>query len=101
MGKLVIGKIQPATGYLLVEPEEVQRQTAGGIVLPESHEEKPQQGKVLAVGGNEVLESGAKRVAPAKKGEEIIYRKWGGAEVKVDGKEYCFLKFEDVLAVVK
>lgn len=93
--------LKPAAGYLLLEPEEAQNTTASGIVLPDKAGEKPQSGKVLAVGDPEVLEGGAKREAGIKVGDRIIYKKWGGNEIKIDGKEYLFVKFDDVLAVYK
>jgi len=98
MDKKTVSKIQPTQGYVLVEPEEKQKKTVSGIYLPDSHDEKPQQGKVLAVGPDE-----PKRKAPCKKGDMVIYKKWGGDEVKmgIGEKEYLFVKFEDVLAVVK
>jgi chaperonin GroES len=91
-------KLQPTQGYLLLEPVEVTKKTKSGIYLPDSHDEKPQQAKVLAVGADL-----PKRKAPAKKGDVVVYKKWGGDEVKFDvsGKEYLFVKFEDVLAIVK
>ena len=94
-------KITPASGYLLVEPTKTERKTASGIVLPDSHEEKPQKGKVLAVGGAEITESGVKREAPCKVGETVIYKEWGGNEYKEGEKEYLFIKFEDILGIVK
>lgn len=91
----------PTAGYLIVEPVVVEEKTAGGIYLPDSaSNEKPQQGTVLAVGTDEVTDSGVKRTSPAKVGQKIVYKKWGGNEVKVDGQEYLFVKFEDVLAVI-
>ena len=84
-------KITPASGYLLVEPTKTERKTASGIVLPDSHEEKPQKGKVLAVGGAEITESGVKREAPCKVGETVIYKEWGGNEYKEGEKEYLLL----------
>lgn len=95
----VVDRLIPSAGYLLVEPAQSQTRTAGGIYLPDSADEKPQKGKVLSVGADEITEHGAKRVAPVKKGDTVIYKKWGGNEVKVDNKEYLFVKFEDVLAV--
>lgn len=95
-------KIQPAAGYILIEPAEAEKQTASGIVLPESHDEKPQKGKVLAVGEPEPCECGGKceRKAPCKVGETVIYKKWGGNEYKTaEGKELLFVKFEDIMAV--
>ena len=95
---LTPSSLQPLPGYVLVEPSQAETQTASGIYLPDSHDEKPQQAKVLAVGPDL-----PKRKAPAKKGDTVIYKKWGGDEVKFDisGKEYLFVKFEDILAIVK
>lgn len=93
--------LNPAPGYLLVEPLEPQTKTASGIYLPDSVNEKPQKGKVLAVGSEEITDSGAKRSSPAKMNQEVIYKKWGGNEVKIDAKEYLFVKFEDILAVIE
>ena len=94
-------KITPASGYILVEPTKTERKTASGIVLPDSHEEKPQKGKVLAVGEAEITESGVKRESPCKVGQTVIYKEWGGNEYKEGEKEYLFIKFEDILGIVK
>ncbi|MDP4031157.1 MAG: co-chaperone GroES [Patescibacteria group bacterium] len=97
-------KLQPAAGYLLVEPVAAVKKTAAGIYLPDSHDEKPQQGKVVAVGADEVTDTGTKRPAPCKSGDTIIYKKWGGNEVKLgvtDKDEILFIEFKDVLATVK
>jgi len=93
--------LKPAAGYILIEPEEAEKKTSSGIVLPESHEEKPQRGKVLAVGPDEVLDSGQKRKSPCKVGDTIVYKKWGGNEYEVEGKELLFIKFDDILAIVE
>lgn len=93
--------LKPAAGYLLLEPEEAETKTASGIVLPDTAGEKPQSGRVLAVGEDEVTDSGAKRSAPAKVGDRVVYKKWGGNEIKIDGKEYLFVKFDDILAVYR
>lgn len=99
MSMLKVSQLQPLPGYILVEPAEMAKQTASGIYLPDSHEEKPQYGKVLAVGGPATIE-GATVKSPVKKGEQVIYKKWGGNEFKVGEVEYQFLKFEDVLATI-
>ena len=91
--------VKPAAGYLLIEPVGAQTKTDSGIYLPESADEKPQKGKVLAVGPDEITEQGTKRPSPAKVGDVVIYKKWGGNEVKIGGVEYLFAKFEDILAV--
>lgn len=92
--------LQPAAGYLVIEPMEADEKTASGIYLPDTASEKPQQGKVLAVGLDEITDTGAKRKAPAKVGDVVIYKKWGGNEVKIKGTEYLFAKFDDILAIV-
>lgn len=99
-GTVTVSQLQPLAGYILVEPAKAQKQTASGIILPDSHEEKPQHGTVLAV-GPATFEDGQKIEAPVKKGDQVIYKKWGGNDVKIGDIEYQFLKFEDVLAVVK
>jgi chaperonin GroES len=89
----------PTAGYILIEPLEATNKTSSGIYIPETTSEKPVKGKVLAVGAAEVTESGVKKMAPAKVGDIVVYKKWGGNEVKIDGKEYLFAKFEDILAI--
>ena len=97
----MLSQIKPTAGYVLIEPDEAQKQTVSGIYLPDSATgDKPQQGTVLAAGSDDVTDSGAKKASPAKKGAKVIYKKWGGNEVKFDSKEYLFVKFEDILAVI-
>lgn len=93
-------KLTPTAGYILVSPEEAETKTASGIYLPDSGSEKPQKGKVIAVGSDEITEGGKVRKSPVKKGDIVIYKKWGGSEVKLDGQEYLFAKFDDILAIV-
>ena len=96
-----VKNLLPLAGMVLVEPAKQDRKTASGIYLPDSSDEKPQHGKVLAC-GESIWESGVKEVkCPVKKGDQVIYKKWGGNDFKVDDIEYQFLKFEDILAVVK
>jgi chaperonin GroES len=97
---VTISQLHPMAGYVLVEPAQAQKKTASGIYLPDSHEEKPQHGKVLAVGEATVID-GQKVEANVKKGDQVIYKKWGGNDVKIGDVEYQFLKFEDILAVIK
>lgn len=101
MQDISVKKISPLPGYILVVPAVSSNKTASGIYLPESSSEKPQHGKVLAC-GDSIWESGIKEIeSPVKVGETVIYKKWGGNDYKIDDVEYQFLKFEDVLAVVK
>jgi chaperonin GroES len=95
-------KLKPTAGYALVEPVELEKKTAAGIVLPDTHDEKSQKGKVISMGKAPVNDKGVKMVPEFKVGDNVVYKKWGGDEVKLDitGKEYTFVKFEDVLAVL-
>jgi chaperonin GroES len=102
MSKIIsVKSLNPAPGYLLVEPAKQEKKTDSGIYLPDSHEDKPQFGTVLAVGESAVSESGVKIKSPAKKSDTVIYKKWGGNEYQIGSTEYQFLKFEDILAIVK
>ena len=94
-------KLTPMPDYVLVEPAQKQSRTAGGIYLPDNHDEKPQAGRVLAVGADWQTEHGATLKSPVKAGDQVVYKKWGGNDVKIGDIEYQFLKFEDILAVIK
>jgi chaperonin GroES len=91
--------LKPTAGYVIIEPLEAETKTASGIYLPDSAGEKPQKGKVLAVGAPEITEKGIKRTSPCKIKDIVFYKKWGGNEVKIGNIEYLFVKFEDIMAV--
>ncbi len=94
-------KVKPLGDRILVKRLEAETQTASGIYLPDSAQEKPQQAKVLAVGEGKVNDKSGKRHKPdIKKGDVIILGKWGGTEIKVDGEERLIVNFDDVMAVV-
>ena len=93
--------IKPLMGYILVEPSEAESKTASGLYLPETAQEKPAQGKVVAVGDDFFLPNGQVFRAPVSVGQKVIYKKWGGDEIKVSGIEYKLVKFEDLMAVIE
>lgn len=94
-----LNQIKPTAGYVLIQAEEQQAQTSGGIYLPDNAKgDKPQTGKVLASGGAVYID-GKEIVSPVKVGDVVIYKKWGGNEVKIGNIEYLFVKFEDIMAV--
>ncbi|MBU0605739.1 MAG: co-chaperone GroES [Candidatus Omnitrophica bacterium] len=94
-------KIQPLADRIMVRVLEAKEVTKGGIVLPDSAQEKPQEAEVIAVGKGKVTTEG-KVVAPeVKAGDKILFGKYSGTEIKVDGNEYLILKEEDILAIVK
>lgn len=94
-------KIRPLEDNILIEPLEKEQRSAGGIVIPDTSKEKPQEGKVISVGPGKKTDDG-KLVSPdVKVGDRVIYKKWGGNEIKVSGKEYLMVKVDDILAVVE
>jgi len=93
-------KLKPLDERVVVEPVEAEEKTAGGIVLPDTAKEKPQRGKVLAIGPGKLLESGERSPLSVAVGDEVIYGKYSGSEVEVDGRELKILRESDVLAKV-
>jgi chaperonin GroES len=93
-------KIRPLDDRVVVEPVEAEATTAGGIVLPDSAQEKPQRGKVLAVGVGRLLDSGERGELSVSVGDEVIYGKYGGTEIEVNGEDVKILRESDILAKV-
>src|SRR2546423_648043 len=94
-------KLKPLGNRLIVLPIDEEETTASGIVLPDTAKEKPQRGKVLAVGDGKWDEDGEKRIPlDVSEGDEVLYSKYGGTEVKVEGEDLLVLPEDDVLAVV-
>lgn len=92
--------IKPLAGYILIEPLPSETTTASGIVLPETAQEKPAHGTVLAVGADAVV-NGIMIPAPASVGDQVVYKKWGGDEIKVKGAEYKLVRFDDLMAILE
>jgi chaperonin GroES len=94
-------KLRPLNDRILVKRREEEQKTAGGILIPDNAKEKPQQGDVIAVGPGARLENGDVRAMAVKAGDRILFGKYAGSEVKVDGDDYIIMREEDVLAVVE
>ena len=92
---------RPLHDRVLVERVAEETKSAGGILIPDNAREKPQQGIVTAVGSGAILENGNVRAPGVKKGDRILFGKYSGSELKLDGKEYVIMKEEDVMAVLK
>ena len=92
--------VRPLDDRIVVEPLEAETKTAGGIVLPDTAKEKPQKGKVVAVGEGKLLEDGKRAPMSVKKGDLVLYTRYGGTEIKVDGKDLLIMRESDVLAKV-
>lgn len=93
--------LKPLGDRLVVEPKEREERTASGIILPETAKEKPQEGKVLAVGPGRRDDEGKRIPMDVKKGDMVLYAKYAGTEVKLDDKKLLILKESDILALVK
>ena len=93
-------KLKPLGDRLIVKPIEEEETTASGIVLPDTAKEKPQKGKVIAVGDGAVADDGSRRPLDVAEGDEVLYSKYGGTEVTVEGEEVLVLRESDVLAKV-
>ncbi|HMP73160.1 MAG TPA: co-chaperone GroES [Kiritimatiellia bacterium] len=93
-------KIQPLGDRVLVEPEKESEVKKGGIIIPDSAKEKPQHGKVIAVGTGKLDENGKKIPFDVKPGDKVLMPKYGGTEIKLDDKDYQILRQDDILAVI-
>ena len=94
-------KILPLADRILVKREEPDETVRGGIIIPDTAKEKPQEGKVVAVGPGKVDEHGKRVPMEVKKGDRILMGKYAGTEVKIDGEEHMILREDDVLAIIK
>jgi chaperonin GroES len=94
-------KLRPLADRVVVKVLESEEKTKGGIFLPDTAKEKPQQAKVVAVGPGKTLENGSKSSVDVKEGDVVLFAKYSGTEVKVDGVEYLVIAEKDILAVVE
>jgi chaperonin GroES len=92
--------VKPLADRILVKPLEAEEKTKGGIIIPDNAKEKPQKGEVVAVGPGKISDNGQKIAMELKKGDKVLYGKYSGTEVTVDGQEYLIVKESDVLAVI-
>jgi chaperonin GroES len=93
-------KIRPLADKVLIKRLEAETTTKGGIVLPDSAQEKPRRGKVVSLGDGKLLENGTRSDFQVKKGDVVLFSSYGGTEIKVDGQEYLIMDESDILAVV-
>jgi chaperonin GroES len=92
--------VKPLADRVIVKALEAEEKTAGGIIIPDNAKEKPQKGEVVAVGPGKISDSGQKITMEVKKGDKVLYGKYSGTEVTVDGKEYLIMRESDILAVI-
>ncbi len=94
-------KIRPLADRVIVKRLEAESVTAGGIVLPDSAQEKPQRGKVVSVGAGKILDDGKLGKMQVKKGNSVLFSSYAGSEVKIDGKEYLIMNESDIMAILE
>jgi chaperonin GroES len=93
-------QLRPLHDRVLVKRVEASEEKVGGIIIPDTAKEKPQQGEVIAVGNGKVLDSGKRTDLDVKAGDKILFGKYSGSEVKIDGAEYLILREDEILAVL-
>ncbi len=94
-------KIRPLQDRVIISRVEEEEMTAGGIIIPDTAKEKPQEGKVVAVGPGKVLENGTKLELTVKKGNRVLFGKYAGTEVTLDGEEYLIMREDDILGIIE
>lgn len=94
-------KIKPLQDRIIVKRLEEEEKTKGGIIIPDAAKEKPQEGKVIAVGDGKVLDNGQKFALTVKVGDKVLFGKYAGTEIKIDGEEHLILREDDVLGIVE
>jgi chaperonin GroES len=94
-------KLKPLGDRVLVERVEEKEQVKGGIIIPDTAKEKPQEGKIIAIGSGKRLESGEIQPLSVKEGDRILFGKYSGTEVKLDDKEYLIMREDDILGIIE
>jgi chaperonin GroES len=94
-------KIRPMNDRILVVRVEEEKKTAGGIIIPDTAKEKPQEGKVVAAGPGKMGEDGKRTPMELKKGDRVLFSKYAGSEIKIDGVEHIFMREDDILGILE
>jgi chaperonin GroES len=94
-------KIRPLQDRLILKRVEEEEKTKGGIIIPDSAKEKPQEGKITAVGPGKVTDDGKKIPMDVKKGDRVLFSKYAGTEIKIDGEEHLIMREDDILGVIE
>ena len=94
-------KIRPLHDRILVKRLAEEEKTKGGIIIPDTAKEKPQEGKVIAVGNGKLLEDGKLQPLDTKQGDRVLFSKYGGTEVNVDGEEHLIIREDDILGIIE
>jgi len=92
--------VKPLEDRVILKPMEAEQKTAGGIIIPDNAKEKPQKGEVIATGPGKTNEKGAKIEMSLKKGDKVLYGKYSGTEITIDGQDYLIVRESDILAII-
>ncbi len=94
-------KIKPLHDRVIVKRIEEEEKTKGGIIIPDTAKEKPSEGKIIAVGDGKVMEDGKRQPLEVKKGDKVLFGKYAGTEIKIDGEEHLIMREDDIIAIVE
>ncbi len=94
-------KVRPLHDRIIVKRLEEEEKTKGGIIIPDTAKEKPIEGRVIAVGDGKIREDGAKIPLDVKKGDRVLFTKYGGTEIEIDGEEHLMMREDDILAIIE
>ena len=94
-------KVRPLQDRIIVQRIDEEETTVGGIIIPDTAKEKPQQGKIIAVGKGKILDNGTRIEPDVKTGDKVLFGKYAGTEVKLDGEEYLIMREDDILGVLE
>ena len=94
-------KIQPLADRVLIEPAAAETKTSSGIIIPDTAKEKPSEGEIMAVGPGELTEDGKLKPMHVKKGDKVLFGKWSGTEVKLDGDDLLIMKESDIMGILE
>ena len=93
--------VKPLEDRVLVKPTEQKEQNKGGIIIPDTAKEKPEEGKVIAVGTGKTLENGQKKPVEVKKGDKVLFAKYSGTEITIDGDKHMIMREDEILAIIE
>ena len=94
-------KIKPLHDRVIVKRIEEEEKTKGGIIIPDTAKEKPSEGKIIAVGNGKILEDGSRQSLEVKEGDKVLFGKYAGTEIKIDGTEHLIMREDDIIAIVE
>ena len=94
-------KVRPLYDRILIKRVDTEEKTKGGIIIPDTAKEKPQEGKVVALGKGKLLDDGSTKALDVKVGDKVLFSKYGGSDINIDGEDYLILREEEILAIIE